>query len=232
MPQGMGLILQQLGPEAKLKPVEKVIQRRLLKISHRLCGAEVPHIVIEFRELKVLNDVNYSSTAKRTKKPQKKNTSRGREALPVCLFLHQRVRIVNSRAWKHRKQCGCCGSGAGTKLSEDVVPWEAIRYLPLHRSRSDRPPDKFPWGKSEVEDIKEVLTEAASTLVRVVCQADSNTVFKRNSIYATSKIFKRRPRQYFVHVCVCVCNWRSSDLCLGNILTSDWIKWFHTQPCC
>lgn len=71
MPQGMGLMLQQLGPEAKLEPVEvteKVIQQRLLKILHRLCGAEVAHIVIEFRELKVLNDVNYSSKAKTTKK--------------------------------------------------------------------------------------------------------------------------------------------------------------------
>lgn len=57
-------------------------------------------------------------------------------------------------------------------MSEDVVPWEAIRYLPLHRSRSDRPPGEFPWGRSEVEDIKEMLTEAASRLVTVVSVTD------------------------------------------------------------
>lgn len=57
-------------------------------------------------------------------------------------------------------------------MSEDVVPWEVIRYLPLHRSRSDRPPGEFPWGRSEVEDIKEMLTEAASGLVSVVSVTD------------------------------------------------------------
>lgn len=44
-PRGMGLMLQQLGPEAKLKPVkvgEKVIQQRLLK--YYTDGAKVPSI--------------------------------------------------------------------------------------------------------------------------------------------------------------------------------------------
>lgn len=149
--------------------------------------------------------LNYSLTAERKRKQL---ASGGRVAQSVCLFLHQHFEIVNSRPRKHREQCGCCGSGARTKMSEDVVPWEAIRYLPLHCSRSDRPPGKLPRGRSEVEDIKKMLTEAASTLVSVVCQtaltltngeiflfqAICNTGLKRNYKYTTRKIFRRKPR--------------------------------------
>lgn len=84
----MGLVLQQLGPEAKLKLVKgskKVIQQLILEyytdymeLSFHL------FILIDFHEMKVFKYVTLPSTY--SPAAEKKPTSRGQAILPVCLF--------------------------------------------------------------------------------------------------------------------------------------------------